>query len=548
MASAAPSAEIQGFTAFTIGQTRPASAAYELPPLLHIACSTYNVHSSSISCDLTPWIECHFSGQGPAPDVIVIGMQEITMTPRSLIAEETQEGCDWGALLLRDINACSVRAALHNSFPSPYLCLVSRQLVGMSLYLFVTREAHTFIASASSASLPLGALSMFGNKGAIEARVVIGTYTLQFINCHLAPHPPNVDKRNQQVGVCCNRPCPRPCFPFPLQVQAIFAHFPAADFSLFLGDMNYRVDLPSDRVRSLASSAAYADILAHCQLSKVVQQHGSPFAGFCEAPIHFAPSYSYDPGTDNFDSSAKARIPSYCDRILWRAQIRSGSTSPISCCCSCYTMSSLNASDHKPVVAVLQLCMTHPKPDARASCSVTPVTPMNIGAHGRMLSATQGALSLCIQPRAPYLTLPPSDSDIDRRRLMLARACQRLCDSKYNLSLTPRPLSSPLLDASWRGSQVPALAAQMQDGRWALDESASFCMRCDAAFSALRRRHHCRWCGCVACGSCSLSKRRLPPSDFGGIHAAYKGEQSVCAVCAKLLDRITGKVMELAQA
>jgi hypothetical protein len=84
---------------------------------------------------------------------------------------------------------------------------------------------------------------------------------------------------------------------------------------------------------------------------------------------------------------------------LWRAQIRSGSTSPISCCCSCYTMSSLNASDHKPVVAVLQLCMTHPKPDARASCSVTPVTPMNIGAHGRMLSATQGALSLCIQPR-----------------------------------------------------------------------------------------------------------------------------------------------------
>jgi hypothetical protein len=29
-------------------------------------------------------------------------MQEITMTPRSLIAEETQEGCDWGALLLRD--------------------------------------------------------------------------------------------------------------------------------------------------------------------------------------------------------------------------------------------------------------------------------------------------------------------------------------------------------------------------------------------------------------------------------------------------------------
>jgi hypothetical protein len=206
MASAAPGAGIQGFSALKIEQTRPASAAYDLPSLLHIACSTYNVHSSSISCDLTPWIEYHFAGQGPAPQLIVIGMQEITMTPRSLIAEETQEGCDWGALLLRDINACSVRAALHNSAPSPYLCLVSRQLVGMSLYVFVTHEAHTIIASVSSACLPLGALSMFGNKGAIEVRVIIGTYSLQFINCHLYPHPPNVEKRNQQVTRCrCER-------------------------------------------------------------------------------------------------------------------------------------------------------------------------------------------------------------------------------------------------------------------------------------------------------------------------------------------------------
>ena len=57
-------------------------------------------------------------------------------------------------------------------------------------------------------------------------------------------------------------------------MQSIFAHFPPADFSLFLGDMNYRVDLPSDRVRTLAASAAYSDILQHCQLNKVMQQHG----------------------------------------------------------------------------------------------------------------------------------------------------------------------------------------------------------------------------------------------------------------------------------
>jgi hypothetical protein len=195
MSSAQFSAEIQAFS------TRPTSAAFEPPSHLFIACSTYNVHSSSISCDLTPWIECHFSGQGPAPDVIVIGMQEITMTPRSLISEETQEGCDWGALLLRDINTCSLRTGLQNGAIGPYVCLLSRQLVGMSLYVFVSGAAHAAVVSASSASLPLGVLSMFGNKGAIEARLLIGSFTLQFINCHLIPHPPNFAKRNQQV--CC---------------------------------------------------------------------------------------------------------------------------------------------------------------------------------------------------------------------------------------------------------------------------------------------------------------------------------------------------------
>lgn len=121
---------------------------------------------------------------------------------------------------------------------------------------------------------------------------------------------------------------------------------------------------------------------------------------------------------------------------------------------------------------------------------------------------------------------------------MLARACLRLSDSTYDQNLMPRPLSVPLPAAVWRGSQVPSLAAKQMDGRWALDESSSCCMRCSAAFSALRRRHHCRWCGSLVCGSCSKAKRRLPPGDFGGIQAEYTGEQSVCAVCDKHLSSL----------
>ena len=173
-------------------------------------------------------------------------------------------------------------------------------------------------------------------------------------------------------------------------MQLISEHFPAADFTVFLGDMNYRVDLDSAQVRKLAASGMYGDILAHCQMQKAMQLQDSPFSGFSEAPITFAPSYSYDVGTDNFDSSPKNRIPSYCDRILWRASSR-GSLA-ISCNCSSYHMSPLNASDHKPVVALLQLSMTHDTANSRSSIAAAPIAPMNIGAHSRMRFVSSGPL------------------------------------------------------------------------------------------------------------------------------------------------------------
>ena len=151
--------------------------------------------------------------------------------------------------------------------------------------------------------------------------------------------------------------------------------------------MNYRIDMDSGEVRKLVAAGRFCEILAHCQMNKVIKQSSNPFLGFSEAPINFAPSYCFDVGTDNYDSSAKARIPSYCDRILWRAQSLSSSSS-VSCSCSSYSMSSVNASDHKPVVAILQLSFT--SEGTGSYCSFAPIAPANIGAHGRMRFVTSG--------------------------------------------------------------------------------------------------------------------------------------------------------------
>ena len=57
----------------------------------------------------------------------------------------------------------------------------------------------------------------------------------------------------------------------------------------------------------------------------------------------------YDPGTDQYDSSPKRRIPAWCDRILYRTD-RGEHVHPLH-----YQRYEVNISDHKPVSAAFEL-------------------------------------------------------------------------------------------------------------------------------------------------------------------------------------------------
>ena len=81
---------------------------------------------------------------------------------------------------------------------------------------------------------------------------------------------------------------------------------------------------------------------------------------YSEAPISFPPTYKYNNGTDDYDTSfvfftfrviriglttanrEKARIPAWCDRVVWKGKI----LKPIS-----YNTAPLRISDHRPVYA-----------------------------------------------------------------------------------------------------------------------------------------------------------------------------------------------------
>lgn len=96
--------------------------------------------------------------------------------------------------------------------------------------------------------------------------------------------------------------------------------------------------------RSAANAAEM--LLPYDQLRQEMRK-GNCFEGYTEGPIKFRPTYKYDPGTDNYDSSEKQRAPAYCDRILWKGsrieQLAYDSVMDI------------RQSDHKPVYAVFRV-------------------------------------------------------------------------------------------------------------------------------------------------------------------------------------------------
>lgn len=61
---------------------------------------------------------------------------------------------------------------------------------------------------------------------------------------------------------------------------------------------------------------------------------------------------------------------------------------------------------------------------------------------------------------------------------------------------------------------------------WIPDNATNQCMHCDANFSLVKRRHHCRACGLLLCSACSSEK----------FHLHYLGtEGRICKVCLETL-------------
>jgi len=121
------------------------------------------------------------------------------------------------------------------------------------------------------------------------------------------------------------------------------------DHIFFLGDFNYRLTIPRIQVEQFVKNQAYEQLIEYDQLKKE-HSEGRVFREFNEGQIKFPPTYKYDISSDEYDTSEKARTPSYTDRILWRSIFPDVQTKQLY-----YGRAEVKTSDHRPVSSIFDV-------------------------------------------------------------------------------------------------------------------------------------------------------------------------------------------------
>ncbi|XP_065185036.1 inositol polyphosphate 5-phosphatase OCRL-like [Sycon ciliatum] len=335
-------------------------ADYTKTQHLRVFCGTWNVNGKAPPASLRDFLLV----DDPLPDVFVIGFQELDLRAEVLVLNETNREKEW-------------ISAIETTLGPSYAEVKTVRLVGMMLVVFVRQDMRELIHNVDAQTVGTGLMRKMGNKGGVSIRATFSMTPLCFVCSHLAAHQEEVERRNEDYHEILSRTT----FDDGTGIAD-------NDVILWVGDMNYRL-ISSSRVDdSAVRSIAVSDFSQLLDMDQLAREQlcGRTFQGFQEGPIVFPPSYKYDPGTDQFDSSEKWRMPAWCDRVLFRgegvevAKYRSHME--------------LKTSDHKPVSALLRVPVKVSDPALEKEVFAEELFDMDRMANNRMPNVQLSAVEL----------------------------------------------------------------------------------------------------------------------------------------------------------
>ncbi|KAI8381059.1 Endonuclease/exonuclease/phosphatase [Radiomyces spectabilis] len=264
-----------------------------------------------------------------------------------------------------------------------YAKVASKQLVTMLLIVIAKTDIMPAVSEVQTCYAGVGLMNMMGNKGGVAIRFRYHDSYLCFVTSHLAAFLDKTEKRNQDFTEISKR------LFFPNQLDPITDYVNYswnnggdegvafldsngvirpwskevsifhADHLIWVGDLNYRINLTEPEIKARVQRGELDLLLEYDQLS-IERQAGRTFPMFDEGKINFLPTYKYDPGTNQYDTSEKRRAPSWTDRILWKKMTVDDSADDNEKPTSKLKLLDYNncmemmVSDHKPVRALMQ--------------------------------------------------------------------------------------------------------------------------------------------------------------------------------------------------
>ncbi|GAA5987644.1 hypothetical protein JCM5350_001906 [Sporobolomyces pararoseus] len=310
-----------------------------------------------------------------SPDIISFGFQEMIdledkkLTAKSMLlskkktTDKLSSGVSSAYRQWHDKLVQAVRLAMPPE--EPYTVVHVGDMVGLFSCIFVKTKEADRLRDISLITVKTGMGGRYGNKGAILSRFVIDDTSLCFINVHLAAGHSHSRQRNRDLVDILED---KASFS-ELGSSSFGAYSPGAsgtnvfdhELTILSGDLNYRIDARRDFVISAIASGQASSLLPYDQLNKTLSTNQTfRLRSFREPTINFPPTYKYDPGTDNYDSSVKRRIPAWCDRILYRAD-RADKVTNLH-----YKRYEVNVSDHRPISAAFDLQIKSIVPEKRS--------------------------------------------------------------------------------------------------------------------------------------------------------------------------------------
>uniref|UniRef100_A0A5F7ZXP2 Synaptojanin-2 n=2 Tax=Macaca TaxID=9539 RepID=A0A5F7ZXP2_MACMU len=277
---------------------------------IRIAMGTWNVNGGKQfrsnllgTAELTDWLldSPQLSGAAESQDdsspadIFAVGFEEmVELSAGNIVNASTTNKKMWGEQLQKAI-----------SRSHRYILLTSAQLVGVCLYIFVRPYHVPFIRDVAIDTVKTGMGGKAGNKGAVGIRFQFHSTSFCFICSHLTAGQSQVKERNEDYKEITQKLC------FPMG-RNVFSH----DYVFWCGDFNYRIDLTYEEVFYFVKRQDWKKLLEFDQL-QLQKSSGKIFKDFHEGAINFGPTYKYDVGSAAYDTSDKCRTPAWTDRVLW---------------------------------------------------------------------------------------------------------------------------------------------------------------------------------------------------------------------------------------